>query len=202
LTARYKQHRGVLAFQRATTRLRTNAQRAARRAVVSARGQGLLLSLGGWVAEEAWQSEMDEAQRAVLARPVSEFAQTVLATAQARALKRGRQFNKLTPPELHRLRIAIKKMRYATDFFAALYPSRRTDAFRNALAQLQQALGNFNDAVVTASLVTHAGRDLRGVGIHEARGILLGWSAGIQDSGTSQLQRVWKQFRNAKPFWE
>lgn len=48
----------------------------------------------------------------------------------------------------HRLRIAIKKLRYALDFFAPLLPGERQAAAVRALAGLQDVLGELNDLAV------------------------------------------------------
>ena len=73
------------------------------------------------------------------------------------------------------------------------------DAVQNKLAP---RLGSYNDAVKMTHLAECAGRALRGAPANEARGIMLGWSAGTQHAGTSYLQRVWKDFRSADPFWK
>ncbi len=200
--ARYADHAGIAAVARAAARLRRSANRVARRAVTSARGQGFLLSVGGWLAAETWVGGMDEVQRAALNGPVIAFAGPVLGTAHARVVKRGRHFARLSPSKLHRLRIAAKKLRYATEFFGLLYDGKRLRGYRAALVQLQDALGRFNDAQTVTELAARASRGLRGAGASEARGIMLGWSAGAQDLGTQQLHRIWKRFRGREPFWK
>jgi len=201
LTARYAAHPGVAALCHRTARLRSYAGRAARRAVASRRGQHFILASGAWLLAEDWLTHLDAAQRAVLLRPVPSFAREVLGSTYARMLKRGRQFDRLTPPKLHRLRIAAKKLRYATEFFAPLYDGRRVERFRTTLAHLQDALGSFNDAVTTAQLVERARRGLNSASAREARGILLGWSVGIQHSGGRHLKLLWNKLQAARPFW-
>jgi CHAD domain-containing protein len=137
-----------------------------------------------------------------MSRPVSGFARTVLVDAHQRVLKRGRNFSRLQPVELHRLRIAAKKLRYAAEFFAPLYEERRTRNYRAALVRLHDGLGAFNDAATITTLAALACRDLKGPYVREARGIVLGWSAGMQDAGMQSIKRIWKEFRAASPFWE
>lgn len=200
--ARYAQHPGVAALTRSAAILRAAANRTARRAVVSARGQGLLLALGAWINAETWLEAFDDTGRAEIRHPVSGFAHTVLDAALKRVRKRGRHFANLAPPELHRLRIAAKKLRYATEFFAPLHDGRHARDYQDALARLQDALGSYNDAVKMSSFTERASRGLRGAAANEARGIMLGWSAGMQSVGTRHLKRIWKEFRAAEPFWE
>jgi len=51
-------------------------------------------------------------------------------------------------------------------------------------------------------LAEQASRGLAGAAIDEARGIMLGWRAGMEDAGTRYLKRMWKDFRAAEPFWD
>jgi triphosphatase len=202
ITALYAEHLGVTAVADAAVRLRQSANRTARRAVASSRGQGFLLSVGGWLAARTWLEGMDEAQKEALNRPVAEFARMVLAPAHARVIKRGRHFGKLSPEGLHRLRIAAKKLRYAIEFFGPLYDGGEPRDYRALLVEIQDQLGRFNDARVVAGLAARASRRLRGPLGAEARGIMLGWSSGAQQFGARELQGVWRRFEQCKPFWQ
>ena len=144
---------------------------------------------------------LDDAQRGELQRPVIEFAREMLSASLRRVRKRGRKFANLAPPDLHRLRIAAKKLRYATEFFAPLFDEMPARDYRAVLARLQDALGSYNDAVKMTLLAERASRGLTGVPVDEARGIMLGWSAGMQHAGARYLRRSWKEFRDAEPFW-
>ena len=202
VSARYAQHPGMAALTRSAAILRQAANRSARRAVVSARGQGLLLALGAWTNAETWLEGLDVAQGTEMQRPVSGFAHIVLDAALERVRKRGRHFANLAPPELHRLRIAAKKLRYVTEFFAPLHGGKNARDYQDALARLQDALGSYNDAVKMSSFAERASRGLRGAAAIEARGIMLGWSAGMQTVSTRHLKRIWKDFCAAEPFWK
>ena len=202
VTAHYAQHDGLTAMTRSAAYLRKAATRHARHAVTSARGQGLLLALGAWISAETWLEALDEAQQNELQRPAAQFAQTVLAAALKRVRRRGRNFADLAPTDLHRLRIAAKRLRYATEFFAPLFDHKAARDYRAVLARLQEALGAYNDAVKMTHLAEDASRKLTGAPAHEARGIMLGWSAGMQQAGKRDLRRSWKEFRGAAPFWK
>jgi|KBSMisStandDraft_5_1062788.scaffolds.fasta_scaffold05764_2 inorganic triphosphatase YgiF len=202
VVARHAGHAGLAAVVQAAERKRAGANRRARRAVASVRGQGLLLKFGAWTAAEAWLAALTDEQRADLNRPADEFARETLAAALKRVRKRGRKFAHLAPPDLHRLRISAKKLRYATEFFAPLFDEKTARDYRGALARLQDALGSYNDAVKMTALAEQASRSLTGAAIDEARGIMLGWRAGMEDAGTRYLKRMWKDFRAAEPFWD
>jgi CHAD domain-containing protein len=202
LIARYAGHAGLDALARATARKRAAANRRARLAVASVRGQGLLLALGAWTSAETWLEALDSDQRADLARPADEFARQTLDAAFKRVRKRGRNFAKLAPHDLHRLRISAKKLRYATEFFTPLFDEKEAGDYRAALARLQDALGSYNDAVKMATFAERASDGLTSAAVKEARGILLGWGAGMEDAGTRYLKWVWNDFRATRPFWK
>jgi CHAD domain-containing protein len=47
---------------------------------------------------------------------------------------------------LHKLRIRVKKLRYAAEFLAALSPDPATESYLSALRGVQDEVGSFNDA--------------------------------------------------------
>ncbi|HVI04718.1 MAG TPA: CHAD domain-containing protein, partial [Sphingomicrobium sp.] len=63
--------------------------------------------------------------------------------------------NAMDEEERHRLRIGIKKLRYALEFMDLIYvgESERKKKFANSVEQLQEALGHLNDVVVARTLV-------------------------------------------------
>jgi len=85
-------------------------------------------------------------------------------------LKRGRKLRKLDPRRRHRLRIQVKKTRYAAEFFAGVFPSRkagrRCKSFLSLIEPLQDCLGDLNDIVLdlqlAAKLATRQKKKLRG----------------------------------------
>jgi inorganic triphosphatase YgiF len=79
--------------------------------------------------------------------PLAPFAAEVLRR-RRRKLVRGEALASLPDEALHALRIQGKKLRYAVEFFAALYPGERRRAFGKALGKLQEALGGVHDLAV------------------------------------------------------
>ena len=60
-----------------------------------------------------------------------------------------------TPPELHQLRLASKRLRYTLELFRPCYPAGLEDRIR-ALKKLQDWLGEVNDAVASGRLLRGA----------------------------------------------
>jgi inorganic triphosphatase YgiF len=194
--------RGELkAFSERCGEVRRKAGAKARRAVRSARYQRLLLSLAGWLESWSGHIELEPGQSAALGEPIDAFASSVLEQRYNRVRKQGRKFDKLSSRELHRLRIAVKKFRYATDFFAGIYEGGLARVALHRLSDLQDILGAINDAATVTDLMAHGFDGAGGMGVAEAKGILLGWSRGRAETLKRELTSAWKSFRAAGRFW-
>jgi triphosphatase len=164
-----------------------------------------MLQLRGWIEARGWREAAPERGEAWLERPIGDFAAHVLAKRQRKALKLGRHFDELSAQERHQVRIALKKLRYATEFFAELYPKKHTKPYLATLKELQDALGHLNDVAVAEELIGTLseraapradGADLRGGG-----GLVLGWHGrGVADLEPATLS-AWKAFADREPFW-
>lgn len=181
--------------------LRRKAGAKARSAVRSARYQRLLLSLAAWLETGSGHIELDPGQRAAHGEPVGAFASKVLEQRYNRVRKRGRTFDKLSNRELHRLRIAVKKFRYAADFFAGIYEGRLARVALHRLSGLQEILGAINDAATVTNLMAQGVDGAGGGDVAEAKGILLGWSRGRAEALKRELKSAWKRFRAGGRFW-
>ena len=193
---------GLSDFSARCNRLRRTAGARARRGVRSARYRRLTLSTAAWLASEGWLVELDPAGQEALQAPVDDFAAAVLDRRYDQARKKGRKIGEQSPVELHRLRIAIKKFRYAADFFASLYEPGAAKQALKRLGRLQDVLGAMNDAATVAKLVARGFDGVRGRRVLEAKGILLGWSRGRADTLKRELKSAWKEFRTADKFWQ
>jgi inorganic triphosphatase YgiF len=201
IEAEFGAHGELRAFSVRCGELRRRANARARRAVRSMRHQRLVLRLAGWIAAEEWRGGAAATPGDALQRPVVEFASTVLEKRYQQARRRGRRLADRSPAELHRLRIAIKKFRYATDFFASLYEGKSAGEALKRLGDLQDILGAMNDAATVAGLMKQGFTGARGKRVLEAKGILLGWSRGRAVTLKRELKRAWKAFRAAERFW-
>ena len=103
--------------------------------------------------------------------------------------------------KLHRLRIAAKKLRYVSEFFSALYPGKKLRRFLAPLAELQEVLGNINDATIAQALVAGANQGASPLDA-QARGFALGWIAAEQAQAMRGIKRAMKAPLKAGIFWE
>lgn len=194
-------HAGLERLAARCRRLRGGAGAQARRALRSARYDRLIGRLETWLADERWLKDAEPAAQAALTAPVADFAASVLDARYERVLAKGRSLGRRDAGELHRLRIAIKKFRYASDFFAALYDEKAARAARKRLSRLQDILGTMNDAATVAQLAEQGFEGMSGASAREAKGLLLGWSRGRAAALRRELKSAWQEFHGAEKFW-
>ena len=191
---------GLRGFTTRTAELRAAANRAAQEAVSSNRYTTLLVRLIGVFLREPWSQAVDEAA-AVRARPLIEFTGAVLGRRHKKIVKTGRHLAQLDPAGLHALRIDIKKLRYAAEFFSALYDRRQMRDYLSALAALQELLGGLNDAATVERLMKPLREGNGGPSQLEAAGVVRGWTAAATRSRLDQLPQAWERFRACAIFW-
>jgi len=160
-----------------------------------------VLWIAAWLTQEGGLARIEPPARTALQTPVADFAAMVLESRYGQVQKKGRKLGGLSVIELHRLRIAIKKFRYAADFLAGLYEAKAARAALKRLSRLQDILGAMNDAATVAKLITRGFSRVPGQRGLEARGILLGWSRGRAATLKRELKSAWKEFRSAEKFW-
>jgi CHAD domain-containing protein len=133
--------------------------------------------------------------------PFAAFAAGVLRRRHRKACKLAKDLSKLDGQGLHALRIRVKKLRYAAEFFEGVWPRRRTRRYLKRLAGLQQVLGDVHDAFVAADLVgkLEGGKTEGGPKAAEA---LRDWTAACIAHDRRQLARRWKKFEHRKRFWK
>lgn len=175
----------------------------ARQAADSLRYQQLLLRLGAWLNRAAWRSGTSKASLKLLDQPILELSPHLLDKRHKQLLKLGENLAALTAPERHALRIAGKKMRYAAEFLAHLYPGTETQSYLKAQSRLQDILGVLNDHVVTHRLLG----ELEGKGAPDALqaraiGEIIGWNACQASVNLAALSQVWTIFKSQKRFWK
>ncbi len=134
--------------------------------------------------------------RGIVRADAKAFAARVLGRRARRLAKAGAGLARAGADERHEVRIAAKKLRYAAEFFAALFPRKRARSYRDALAGLQQALGEWNDAAVAPRIAAA----IAGPAAPSAVAIEA-WSAARTGDVAARLDEAWAAFAGARPFW-
>ena len=131
------------------------AHAAARATVDSRRFTRAVLEAAAWIETGGWLSRRGEGD---LARdePARTLAERELTRRRRAIKKRSRRLGAMEPQERHRVRIAVKKLRYACEFFAPLFKGsaakKRRQATLKVLQDLQDVLGELNDISVADDL--------------------------------------------------
>ena len=84
---------------------------------------------------------------------VGDVAAPALKGASKKLFKRACFFAALSASQRHRVRILAKRLRYALDLFAVAFPKHATARYVEALAELQDTLGQLNDAAVAKAVL-------------------------------------------------
>ncbi|WP_420139579.1 CHAD domain-containing protein [Sphingomonas sp.] len=131
-------------------------------ALASIRTRTLMIDMSEWLAIGGWR--MQETRHPVRDRPAESFAAATLQKLRRRLKREGRDLAKLNDEARHEVRILAKKLRYASEFFASLFPGkkpeRRARNFLKALEALQTHLGDLNDLVHAPIVYARWGIDL------------------------------------------
>ena len=184
---------------RRATRLRNAANEKARAAVASSRYTSMLLELNRALLRAPWsQSSADPAR--LREQPLLQFASDLLEHRHRTTLKHGERVDRRDAVGLHQLRIRVKRLRYAAEFFSPLYEKKELRAYLAALTDLQKLLGAVNDAATAQRLIAEL-RPRRADQSQEALGTLRGWCAAIAHAPLAEFPKMWKRFEDSKRFW-
>jgi inorganic triphosphatase YgiF len=190
---------GFDALGRAAAERQSDAYRKAHDALDDRRCAVFLIGLGNWIETRGWRNDVAAEDLGQLAEPAVDFARRILSEQYAKVLKRGRRFKSLPAEELHRVRLATKRLRYLSEFLLPLYEDRKSARrFSRRLAALQEELGALNDMAVTASLLDGLGTERDSA---VAAAAIAGWQARASIGVQPALQRTWRDFTAARVPW-
>jgi CHAD domain-containing protein len=121
-------------------------------------------------------------------KPARGFARTFLAKKHRKLVRRLDEATRRSDERLHALRIRIKKLRYAVEFFRPAMPKAGAKRFHGALAEAQDVLGAFNDAVSARALARDLMRSSPGFDAGARRAVDMAF-AGAEDKARPKAQR-------------
>jgi CHAD domain-containing protein len=177
----------------------------AQAALDSHRYTGLVMLLGAWADGRRWNDQVDRAPPEELRRPAVEVASRLIDEHYRAVLTAGEHFADLGAEDRHRLRIRIKKLRYAAEFFGSLYRKRRVTPYLEVLKTLQDRLGSENDVAVARRLLLRTSKARRGKErgrLSYAAGLVVGWHGHVADGREERLRVIWDRFIARPPFWD
>jgi triphosphatase len=199
--------RGMPSLSQNITERREAAFTRACDAVQSARFRCLTVDVAAWLHAGLWTDAKDDLVHDLGDLAIAAFATEQLTRRRRKVRKKGRALAELDERRRHKLRIHAKKLRYAAEFFASLFASKRAvkrrDRFLAALENLQDALGDLNDIAV------HEKR-IAAIGIGQKRsnpsrvfaaGLLTGREDARVEAAMALATEAHAEFVKIKPFW-
>ena len=111
-------------------------------------------------------------------------------------------FGQLEAAQRHVLRIAVKRQRYAAEFFQTLFGGRRQARYLAVLRDAQDSLGRSNDARVAWGLLTTPTPPHVFQNAGPMRDFALGWLAAQQaEAADGESAGPMCAFLKLKPYW-
>ena len=183
----------------AAERRRAEHYRVLRAHLRSADSRKLMIRLAALSQAPAWEASTAAEHREMLGLALPDFAAMALSKRLKRLLHEGDAIEHLDAPALHEVRLLGKRMRYAAELFAPLFPGKAPRRFIRRLTNLQETIGVLNDGAVAAQLMAELG----GSGAERAFavGVVRGFVAGRGAAHRQEIARAWKRFRQSGPFW-
>jgi triphosphatase len=159
----------------------------AKAAVGNPRYRHIVLDTALWLLDGEWRRNHDALKTALRERPVSAFVRDELRRRSRKIAKRVRRLEALDPRRRHKLRIAVKKARYACEFFDVPIVrdvgKKRARKFARSLKDLQSGLGQLNDMAVHARLASELARSSEAA----QRAFAIGYLVGQESAASRRL---------------
>jgi inorganic triphosphatase YgiF len=197
---------GLAAFGERLEAARARAYGRALGALKAPRFRALMLTTLAWIEAGDWRLGEDPMLGALRTRPVGALAAEEFERRRRKIVKKGRDLAAMTPHARHKLRIKVKRLRYACGFFGGLYSgknAKRRKAFAGAARDLQDRLGGLTDIAFSRDLAAKIaalddGGDPKAA---FAAGALAGRAAAPMTERLEAAAKAHEALRKAAAFW-
>jgi CHAD domain-containing protein len=178
----------------------------AKAAIATPRYRKLVLDTALWIAAGAWTRSEDDLLKARRQQKGRDFAAQEMSRRLDKILKQQKNLRKLDAMKRHKLRIKIKKMRYACDFFAGLFgKSKQRRKFAQALKALQSCLGKLNDMRIHDAMARDFAHPHRRHPGQPQKSFAMGFLSGEEEATKPGLiagaVKSGKKLSRLTPFW-
>lgn len=189
ICARFPEHEGLQEIARASERTRKQQHTTIDMHLASPDFQRMLLRLGAWM-----HSELIDIS------PISlkSFVSSSLNKRHKDVVNCRERLRAKDKVQLHRLRIACKKLRYFIEMFDSLLDREKSKTYLDVLADLQDVLGRFNDHAVAQRLAGTLESKFR----HDVISLIHETLEQDIDELDAGFSRAWKHFAKLKACWE
>ena len=179
------------------------AYAAARTAIGSRRYSEIMLKTVRWFETCGWRDQRVSEHSAPLFSSIAEIAPPLIERRWRLALKRCKHFAGLSLDERHQVRLALKNLRYMSEFLESLFDPASVKALMKQLKGLQEDLGHLNDVRTAQRRCRELARsgelDINDGSL--AAGVVIGWHLRELTNLEAKLRQDVRRFRKAKPFW-
>jgi inorganic triphosphatase YgiF len=188
---------GFEQLDQAAERRRRTAQEAVATAIASSRFTETLLALLRWFDGREWHAGSDE-----LHQPIAAVGPALLERSRRKARRCAKHFARQSPKERHRLRIALKQLRYTAELLSSLYDATKARQFIHRLKRLQDDLGDANDVRAGREIITALADNGRHSGeIRRAGRRVLAWRQRHLAKHEDDVRRHLAALFKAERFW-
>jgi triphosphatase len=179
---------------------RAFAAEQAKDAIGTARYRFLIFNILEWIENGDWLKKSSRGGKRI--RP---FAADLFARRSKKASKKSRHIARLDPHRRHKLRIAMKKLRYAVYFFEGLFDRPKPlSRYRDCLKSLQDDLGALNDIAVHQKLAANLAATREGATPNPAAfaaGLVAGLERNAIEALLGKSAKAARNWRRAEKFW-
>jgi inorganic triphosphatase YgiF len=163
-----------------------------RRKLDKPRFRKALLQTAIWIEAGTWLSDSSKIALRARSKPAEKVARKALARLWSRICRDAKRIDTLSTEDRHSLRVRIKEVRYASEFFVfnSHASSRRRKSQLKWLEKLQDVLGEMNDIAVRQRILPSAA---------ESRPDEV---AALINTLMTDAKAAAGRLRSTKPFWE
>ena len=170
---------------------RSTMRKRARALAGSSRFQLTLLGALRWMHETPWRVQAGETPT------LGRYGSHALGRLERKLLRQGEGVAWPDAAQRHRLRIRVKRLRYACEPFAGLFGQGRTRRYLERVEALQDILGELNDIAVGRRLLN----ELSSAPGDSSAQFMRGWFAGREAELLGRLDANWRVWRKTKHPW-
>lgn len=182
-------------LQEAAGRRRARAQKRVRALLRNARFERARDRTFVWVQGRPWRRSADPAQ------PLKRFARHALERLHRGLLREASGIDWRDAPRRHRVRIRVKRVRYACEFCAVAFAGRKVRAYLEGLRGLQDILGEMNDIEVQRGLLRRLVPRKSPLTSLRAEAVVRARLAAREEELIGALAPAWSAFEARRPFW-
>ncbi|MDP1701038.1 MAG: CYTH and CHAD domain-containing protein [Aestuariivirga sp.] len=178
---------------------RVAAYAVARSELESLAATAFVLKVHSFLARRDWREAPANGNSRKSKTPTRKFFKAELSRLRACVIKREKAAA-VSDQARHKLRIALKNLRYGVDFFDLFGNGKRRQAYKKRMSALQDLLGVRNDIVV-ARIYLKELRDEAGPEAERTMEFIRGWYAREAAVADRAIGKSWKKFRRTGIFW-